>query len=223
MNYIVYEHVFPNSKKYVGITCQKKNRRWRFGKGYSFNIRMTNAIKKYGWENIAHNVLYSNLTQEEAEEIERRLIKEQDLTDPDKGYNYSIGGIHPRHTEATKKKIGERSLGRKHSEEFKKWISERNSGANNYMYGKHHSEETKRKISETKKAHPTPSPNKGKYGKENPSSKRVACINPQTRKITYIYDSISEAAIKTSRSYSCIEAALHKRQKTCAGYEWIYI
>lgn len=223
MNYIVYEHVFPNSKKYVGITCQKKNRRWRHGKGYSQNIRMSNAIKKYGWDNIEHNILYSNLTLEEAEEIERQLIKSQDLVNPEKGYNYSTGGIHPRHTEETKKKIGEKSLGRKHSEDFKKWISKINSGSNNYMYGRHHTEETKRKISDTKKANHVESPNKGKFGAANPNSKRIASIDIHTHEIICIYDSITDASKQINRSSSCLQAALHKHQKTCHGYEWIYL
>ena len=46
--YKLYVHVFPNGKRYVGITGQKVNRRWRDGRGYAQNIRMTNAINKYG-------------------------------------------------------------------------------------------------------------------------------------------------------------------------------
>ena len=67
-----------------------------------------------------------------------------------------------RHSEETKKKISEKTLGvnnpfygKKHSEETKDKISNRTkqgmkkinvSGSNNGFYGKHHSEESKRKI-----------------------------------------------------------------------------
>ena len=157
---------------------------------------MSNAIAKYGWGNIEHTVLYEGLTQEAAEKIEIQLIADWDLTNPNNGYNYAIGGTHPRHTEITKKKIGAKSLGRKHSDEFKEWISEHNRGANNYMYGKHHSEETKRKISEAKKG--TVSNNKGKFG------------------------SIVEASAEMGICKSCLQAALHKKQKMAGGYAWRY-
>lgn len=30
----LYMHISPNGKKYVGITCQKPEGRWRKGEGY---------------------------------------------------------------------------------------------------------------------------------------------------------------------------------------------
>lgn len=215
--YKVYVHIFPNGKRYVGITCQKVERRWQNGKAYSWNKHMSNAIAKYGWGNIEHTVLYEGLTQEAAEKIEIQLIADWELTNPDNGYNYAIGGTHPRHTEITKKKIGAKSLGRKHSDEFKEWISEHNRGANNYMYGKHHSEETKRKISEAKKG--TVSNNKGKFGSSNPCAKAVIATNEyEMRK----FGSIVEASAEMGICKSCLQAALHKKQKTAGGYAWRY-
>ena len=176
--YIVYIHIFPNGKQYVGITCQKATRRWRNGRGYYQNVRMTRAIQKYGWENIQHIILYEGLTQEEAEAIERSLISCLNLTDETKGYNYAEGGTHPRHSEKTRRKIGDKSKGRHHTDDFKRWISQRNSGAGNYMYGKHHTEETKQKISSSRKG--IASVNKGKYGGAHPSAKGVIAIDPVT-------------------------------------------
>ena len=216
--YVVYMHVFPNGKKYVGITCQEPKRRWRKGHGYYFNVRMTNAIKKYGWENIEHKILYSGLSLDDAEKKERALIADLDLLNEDKGYNYAEGGIHPRHSEKTKEKIGAKSKGRRHSEEFKRWISNKNSGKGNFMYGKHHTEETKRKISASKKG--GPSPNKGKFGSNNPCAKGVIAIDPQTNEEVARFGSIVEAAAFIGRYPSGIQAVLKGLQPTSGGYYW---
>lgn len=221
MAYIVYQHVFPNKKSYVGITNQRPERRWRKGEGYKYNTRMFRAIKKFGWDNIKHIILANGLTLEEASLMEIRLIAEQNLMDSRYGYNLASGGSHPEHSEATKRKIGIRSKGRKHTEEFKHWISEKNSGENNFMYGKHHSETTKKKISESKKG--TPSINKGKYGSSHPSSKIVAGIDPTTNEIVVQYGSVIDASEGIGRSKSCLQAALHGQQHTCAGLKWVYL
>lgn len=52
------------------------------------------------------------------------------------------------HSEETKRIIGLKSLGRKHTEEVKQKMSERNSGENNPFFGKHHSNDTKLKLAE---------------------------------------------------------------------------
>ena len=71
----VYIHTFPNNKVYVGITSSNENIRWRKnGTGYK-KQHVYKAIKKYGWENVKHEILYKNLTKEEAEQKEIELIK----------------------------------------------------------------------------------------------------------------------------------------------------
>ena len=71
--YFVYIHIFPNNKKYIGITSQTTQRRWKNGKGYKSQKMLTRAINKYGWGNIEHIVLFKNLTQEEAEQKRNRI------------------------------------------------------------------------------------------------------------------------------------------------------
>ena len=220
MAYKVYMHTFPNGKKYVGLTMQPVNRRWRDGKSYSCNRRMANAIKKYGWDNIQHNILADGLTADEAAAMEIRLINELDLLNPDKGYNNAPGGDHPQHTMATRKRIGEKSKGRTHSDEFKAWISEKNRGKNNFMYGKHHTEETKKKISEARKG--SPSPNKGKYGGANPSAKSVVAIDPVTGEQVCSFSSIREAAAFIGRCPTGISSVLAGKQNVSGGYGWRY-
>jgi len=50
------------------------------------------AIKKYGWENFKHEVLFKGLTAEEAAEKEKELIRQYESNNPSKGYNMTEGG-----------------------------------------------------------------------------------------------------------------------------------
>ena len=64
-NYKVYCHLFPNGKRYIGITKQRLAIRFKNGYGYQRCSIMWKAIQKYKWRNIEHNVLFENLTKEE--------------------------------------------------------------------------------------------------------------------------------------------------------------
>ena len=65
-SYYVYKHTSPNNKIYIGITGQNPEKRWQSGIGYVGNTHFANAIKKYGWKNFKHEILFSGLTIEEA-------------------------------------------------------------------------------------------------------------------------------------------------------------
>ena len=76
LKFIVYEHVnLFNNKRYIGITSQIPEVRWQRGGGYRENTIFFRAIKKYGWDNFEHNILYEGLSNREALEIESTLIK----------------------------------------------------------------------------------------------------------------------------------------------------
>lgn len=93
MKYCIYCHQNKiNGKKYVGMTSQVPEKRWNNGKGYANNIHFFRAIEKYGWHNFSHEILYTHLSKEEAEQIEIKLIKEYDSANPEKGYNIELGG-----------------------------------------------------------------------------------------------------------------------------------
>ena len=94
-SYCVYEHVFPNGKRYIGISSDAE-KRWRNGKGYETQPKVARAINKYGWDNIEHNIVVDNVTKEQAETLERYLIAE--LHTIDNGYNVTIGGDSIRAT-----------------------------------------------------------------------------------------------------------------------------
>ena len=49
-DWIVYQHISPNGKSYIGITQQDPEKRWQNGKGYTGQKKFYNAIKKYGWD-----------------------------------------------------------------------------------------------------------------------------------------------------------------------------
>jgi hypothetical protein len=153
--YTVYKHTSPSGKVYIGITYREPNERWQNGRGYKGQI-FYNAIQKYGWDKIQHEILATRLTKEEAEKMEIKLIADYKSNDSRYGYNVQNGGS---------------SIG-KHSEKSKEKISKNHanvSGKNNPMYGikRELSEETKQKISNA---------GKGKliYGK-NPMAKQVFC------------------------------------------------
>lgn len=92
----VYRHVFPNGKSYIGITSTKPETRWGSrGQRYNEQPLMKYAINKYGWDNIQHLILFTNLTEEEAKKKEEELIEKYHTYYLDPlgfGYNMTMGG-----------------------------------------------------------------------------------------------------------------------------------
>lgn len=139
--FTVYMHIAPNNKKYIGITKQEPNIRWKNGKAYKTCLLFDKAIKKYGWENINHKILFTNLTKEEAELKEIELIAKYKTTNSKYGYNIENGGnTIGKHSEKTKQKIGKANKGKKRSDEQKERLRQIN-------LGKKMSEEAKEKMS----------------------------------------------------------------------------
>ncbi len=66
--YIVYQHKNKiNGKIYIGITMQEPEKRWGSnGCNYKSSPHFYAAIKKYGWDNFEHNILFTNLTKKQA-------------------------------------------------------------------------------------------------------------------------------------------------------------
>lgn len=100
LKWFVYIHTVPKEiskykydKYYIGITSQNPpDLRWDGGWGYVDQL-FYKAIKKYGWDNIKHEILYSGLTQDEAIAKEKELIIQYDSLWGRHGYNVSPGGI----------------------------------------------------------------------------------------------------------------------------------
>lgn len=148
-NYKLYVHISPSNKRYYGITREENiNIRWRSGHGYKYNSHFTNAINKYGWDNIEHIVLFDNLTKEEACLLEKMYIALYNTTNSKYGYNKSYGGDSGlKVTPKTKEKLRKSKIGNLNPAkrlEVRKKISKANTG-------KKRSEEQKKKMSENSK------------------------------------------------------------------------
>jgi hypothetical protein len=127
--YSVYKHETPKGKVYIGITKQKPVKRWLHGQGYAKQSYFYNAILKYGWDNIRHEVLLTGLTREEAEQKEIELIAKYKSNNRAYGYNIDYGGRVNRMSDATREKIRKANTGKHHSaetcEKLRKLESER--------------------------------------------------------------------------------------------------
>ena len=126
--YTVYMHISPSGKRYIGITSMKPKLRWNNGYGYKTQI-FYHAIKKYGWNNIKHEILFENLTKQEAECKEIELIAYYKSNDYHYGYNVEHGGNSTgKMSEEQRRKLIKINTGRRCTEETKRKMSE--SGKN---------------------------------------------------------------------------------------------
>lgn len=172
--WFVYVHINKiNGKKYVGITSKPPEDRWG-NEGYRYrNQPFYRAIKKYGWDNFDHEIIASNLTREEANNFEKKLIEELNThINNGYGYNSTMGGdgiLGHHHSEETKEKMRACKIGIKFSDEHRRKIGESNRG-------KTHSEESKIKMSLSR------------MGNVCPTRRKVTCGGLE-------FDSIQDCAI----------------------------
>ncbi len=235
-NYSVYRHIFPNGKCYIGITSQPLEKRFENGRGYKQCPKMHNAILKYGWNNVEHELLYSGLSKEEAEAKEIELIAFYGSVE--NGYNTDHGGnTTGTHSIETRNKISIANKGIKKppcSEERKAMYSEHFSGEGNPFYGKHHSEEVKIEHSKFMKGNQYNKGNhhteefkrfkslqmKEKYsGGGNPKCKAVVRTDADGNKTRFY--SLRKAAQEIGKNVSCLHKAVKNKSFYC-GYFWGY-
>ena len=207
-NYTVYIHIFPNKKVYIGITSQLIKRRWCRGSTYSYHKRMYNAIKKYGWDNIIHEVLHTGLNRKEAELIEVQLIKQYKSYLYEFGYNRDMGGnTYEKISESTRLKMSKAKLGIKKSDEFREMISRVNIG-NSYRKGNKVSEKTRKKMSEAK------------LGKTYNARKIIQM--DLSGKYIKTWDSIMNIEKELGFLNTAIVNNLKERSKSSYGFKWKY-
>lgn len=81
-----------NNKKYIGITSQKPEDRWGPNGCHYSNQYFARAIAKYGWDGFDHLILCTDLEEDEAKQMEVKLIEEYNTFNADLGYNMTLGG-----------------------------------------------------------------------------------------------------------------------------------
>lgn len=204
--YTVYMHTSPSGKRYIGITRRKPEKRWRNGRGYKGNPYFWNAIRRHGWNNIEHEILYVNLTKEEAEQKEIELIAYYKSDIREYGYNIDHGGrCVGTMSEETKEKLRKSRV----------WLV----GENHPNYGKHHSEETKRKLREA---------NTGKKLTEEQKQKISEAgkkpILQYTKSFEFVkrWDSALNASTEVGVSASMIAACCRGNVDSAGGFVWRY-
>lgn len=112
-NYKVYKFTSPSGKIYIGVTRQSVERRWRKGRAYKTNSYLTYAINKYGWDNIIKEILFDNLSYDEASQKEKELIKLYRSDERAFGYNIDHGGIANARevSQETREKLSKMNMG----------------------------------------------------------------------------------------------------------------
>ena len=217
--YIVYQHKNKiNGKVYIGITSQKPEQRWGSqGCNYKSSPHFYSAIQKYGWDNFEHNILFTELTKEQACLKEQELIKEYNSMNREFGYNSTSGGDIFTMNEETKQKISQAMMGNQNnlghpcSEEKKKKIS-------NAQKGREFTEEHKQKLSEAAKNRHVPcSEEKKQILKEKSHKKPVYC-----EELDKIFESVQECGRQLGIPATNISKLCNGRGKTLKGYHLRY-
>lgn len=73
--YCVYKHTLPDGRYYIGATYRGAKRWGKDGCHYKSSKTFFPLIQLIGWENIKHEILFSNLSSKEAREKEQELIE----------------------------------------------------------------------------------------------------------------------------------------------------
>lgn len=250
--YSVYKHTSPSGKVYIGVTKQSPHLRWQNGLGYRTQEYFYRAIRKYGWDNFEHEIVYQTESYTDANDKERDLIAKYKSNDKHYGYNIENGGnLKKTVSESTKQKLRNHHTRPEHLKlvariNAKRWsdpeehrkMSERVSGSNNPMYGTKLTEEHRQKLKEGfakvvfvgKKG--VDNPMYGKHHSEEVKKRlselKMGANNPRARQVICVetqikYGSIREACRATGVSREGISRACLEQTRTASGYHWEYV
>ena len=200
VSWCVYMHTTPSNKVYIGITSQDPLKRWGNGSNYKRQQYFYSAIKKYGWDNIKHEILFDNLTESEAKQKEVELIAKCKSMNSDFGYNLTRGGDGVKGyvpTEETRKKISEAVVKRYSDPSVREVQSIRTRGENNYWYGKTFTEEHKEKLRLS-----------------HLCKKRGPCAEETKRKIAIANTGKKKPHLGVPRSPECVEKMVQAHRKS---------
>lgn len=205
-----------NDKKYVGQTSKDPYIRWNQHKADAkrLNRAIHMAMRKYGIDNFIFEVINESASNiDELNDLEEFYVSFYD-TFKGHGYNMNSGGDHVIHSDETKEKIRQSSLGRKHSDETKKKMSESRSGEKNPNYGKTFSNEHKLKMSKTRR---------GRNGIQSHSSKKIIQLDKDTGQEIACWFSMNEVQRELGIYQSSISRCCRGKLKSTGGFVWKYM
>lgn len=205
--YVVYRHIFPNGKSYIGITCSTPyHRRWTSGARYRNQPKMNNAIEKYGWDNVQHEILFENLSRDDANKIEQEMIaKYNSIVN---GYNVSAGGGG--------------NYGFKFSEESKLKMSLAKRGKCSPWAARNLREYVKKHGAWNRGKHLSEAHHQALIQVSKKRAKPITAYDPITGEVVSHFDSCEAAARLLGITPQSIRPCLKGRTKTSAGYIWRY-
>lgn len=148
--------IFPNKKRYFGITKnfkarQNKHKNRAKKKQYQ-HLKLYRAINKYGFKNIIWDIYKSYTTWSGAQKGEIKCIAKYNTTDINFGYNTTSGGeghLGYSPSSKTRQKISLANKGKIRSKKQKEILSKSRLGSGNPMFGKHSSDKQKSAVSQS--------------------------------------------------------------------------
>lgn len=222
--YCLYKHTSPSGKVYIGITSLNPIIRWGTkGNGYRRHPYFCNAIKKYGWDNITHEILYSDLSESMAKGLEKSLVAYYKGL----GISYNTadgGGNGTAGYKWTKEQLAKKPKRDMRGDKNPNYNNHKIAGENNPMYGKTHTEEAKRKISIANAGRTHKMPDNQKELLLKIHSKPVVQLDLDNNIIAKFQSSTAAARYYgkgTSTANHIAECCRGKRNK-CMNYKWIY-
>lgn len=218
--YTVYQHKNKiNGKVYIGITSRAPEDRWGInGCNYKSSPHFYSAILKYGWDNFEHNILFENLTKEQACIKEQELIKYFNSTNRDFGYNATTGGEaftlseDAREKKSISMRGNKNGMGHPCSEEKKAKISKAQKG-------KSLEEQHKEKLSAaaSRRHVPCSEEKRKQLSQSYPYKKKVYC-----EELDKIFDSVQQCGRELGIPATNITKLCNGRGKTLKGYHLKY-
>ena len=125
--FVIYVLTAPNGKRYVGQTCDFRERMYRHAQAKN-DYAISRAIRKYGWENFGKEIVSDNVSAEDVDYFEKRWIQYFGTLAPN-GYNLNNGGNGGKVvSDDTKRKLSEINKGKTLSDYAKRRISECHRG-----------------------------------------------------------------------------------------------
>ena len=223
--FCVYKHTLPNGMYYIGATYRDEKRWGKNGCHYKSSKIFYSAIQEFGWDNIKHETLFSDLSSEEARRIERDLIIEAQ----EKGLslNKTRGGYNAIYKEKMHEIVGLRRMGLSYPQIGRIYNVHPDTAyaiCKYKYYTNYYSEEEFEElvsdfITKNKEKYKR---NDGLTPNHNGHLSRRVIKKDKQGNVLCRYESITVAALKNNVAISQIGHNVHGETKTCGGYVYEY-